>query len=55
MRKQGRKSELSQETINQMVEEYQTTDKTAREVGEKYGVRAEVVLYHNRKQQKGIQ
>lgn len=55
MRKQGRKSELPQETINKMVEEYLTTDKTAQEVAEKYGVSAGVLLYHNRKQKKGEQ
>lgn len=49
MRKQGRRTKLPQETINQMVEEYLTTDKTAEEVGEKYGLSAWTVRYHANK------
>lgn len=49
MRKQGRKSEIPQETINQMVEEYLTTEETAEEVGAKYGISAWTVRYHAKK------
>lgn len=52
MRSRGRQSKLAQETINKMVEEYLTTDKSAQEVGEKYGASAETVRYHTNKRRK---
>lgn len=54
MRKQGRKPELPQETINKMVEEYLTTDKTAEEVGEKYGTSSWTVRYHANKRKNEV-
>lgn len=54
MKRQGRKTKLPQETINKMVEEYLTTDKTAEEVGEKYGLSEWTVRYHANKRKNEV-
>lgn len=49
MKKQGRNTKFSEEMLREAAELYLNSDLSAKEVGEKYGISAEVVRYHTKK------
>lgn len=49
MRKSGRHLKYDKEVLQNAVEEYATSDKTAEEVATKYNMTSSVVLYHYHK------
>lgn len=52
MKKSGNRSKYPKELLEKIIEEYLTTDKTAKEVGEEFGVPEHVVRYHATKERR---
>lgn len=55
MRKSGNRSKYSKELLEDLVAEYLKTYKTAKEVGEEFGVPEHVVRYHATKERKRLE
>ena len=49
MKKSGRNSKYPKELIEKVVEEYLTTEKGAKEIGEEYKIPEHVIRYHAKK------
>ena len=52
MKKQGRNTKFSEEMLREAAELYLDSNLSAKEVGERYEISADVVLYHARKMRK---
>lgn len=49
MRRQGRNLKYDKDMLEKALNEYANSDKTSKEVAQKYGITANVLLYHYNK------